>query len=71
VREQERKAMQGGEAEPPRKDKRKGESVEERRSRVAVVQARKGRDVDKRERARNGKRGGSQGLLRSRSRSRT
>jgi len=71
VREQERKAMQGGEAEPPRKDKRKGESVEQRRTRVAVVQARKGRDVDKRERARNGKRSSSQGLLRSRTRSRT
>ncbi len=67
VREQERKAMIGGDEPPPRKDKRKGESVEERRARVARVQARKGRDA-KGDGAGAGKR--AQGLHRTRARSR-
>ena len=74
VREQERKALAGGEPEPgarkDKQDKRKGESVEERRARVERVQARKGRDIDRREKARAGKRGGGQGLHRLRSRGR-
>jgi len=71
VREQERKAMLAGEPEVAgKKDKRKGESVEERRTRVAKVAARKGRDIDKREKARGGTRAGGQGLHRSRSRGR-
>jgi ribonuclease R len=76
VREQEVKALVAGEPEATGrkdkdKDKRKGESVEERRARVARVQARKGRDIDKREKARSGRRGGGQGLNRSRSRTRS
>jgi ribonuclease R len=58
VREQERRALQGGD-EPARKDgkeRRKGESVDERRARVARVNARKGRDVDRREQSRTGTR---------------
>jgi ribonuclease R len=55
---------------PPRKDKRKGESVEERRARVARVQARKGRDIDKREKARSGKRAGGSTAFRGRGRTR-
>jgi len=39
------------------KGTRKGESVAERRARQATVAARHGRDIDKRERARAGKRG--------------
>ena len=73
VREQERKALQSGEVEPASrkdKDRRKGESVEERRARVARVQARKGRDIDKRERARTGRNGGGTAPHRSRSRGR-
>lgn len=76
VREQERKALIAGETETARKDgkdgKRKGESVEERRARVARVQARKGRDGDTRtpDRARPGKRGGGQGVNRGRVRGR-
>ncbi|MCU0938112.1 MAG: ribonuclease R [Burkholderiaceae bacterium] len=61
VREQERKALLAGDGEAAaRKDKerRKGESVDERRARVARVQARKGRDIDKREKTRSGKQGG-------------
>jgi ribonuclease R len=68
VREQERKAMIGGEEPPARKDKRKGESVEERRTRVARVQARKGRDGGKRDQAAGGKQ--PQGLHRTRARGR-
>jgi ribonuclease R len=73
VREQERKALQSGEVEPASrkdKDRRKGESVEERRARVARVQARKGRDIDKREKARAGGNGGGSAPHRSRSRGR-
>jgi len=39
------------------KGTRKGESVAERRARQATVAVRHGRDIDKRERARAGKRG--------------
>jgi ribonuclease R len=75
VRDQERKALVGGEGEAAGrkerdKDKRKGESVEERRARVARAQARKGRDADKREKARGGRRGSGQGMHRARVRGR-
>jgi ribonuclease R len=62
VRGTDRKSLQqmAAAAEPgarkPR-EPRKGESVEERRARQAAASARKLRDVDKRERARTGKRG--------------
>jgi len=47
-----------GSAGPQEKDsRRKGESVEERRARKAAAQARHGRDIDKREKARAGKKG--------------
>jgi ribonuclease R len=52
------------------KERRKGESVEERRARRAVAEARKLRDIDKRERARSGKRGGGSNLRRGRARGR-
>ncbi|MDZ7652277.1 MAG: ribonuclease R [Burkholderiaceae bacterium] len=69
VREQERKALLAGDSEASaRKDKerRKGESVDERRARVARVQARKGRDIDKRDKARSGKQGGGTHRVRGR-----
>jgi ribonuclease R len=70
------KSLLRGEAVPPQsrsaKTARKGESVEERRARMARGEARKGRDIDKRETARSGKRGtGGQGLRRTRARGRT
>jgi len=59
VRPSDRKALLGVAApsEPGRKPSRKGESVEERNARRAVVAARKSRDIDKREKSRSGKRG--------------
>ncbi len=69
VREQDRKALIAGESEPPpRKDKRKGESVEERRARVARVQARKGRDGKHAKPVAGGKRASGQGQRRTRGR---
>jgi ribonuclease R len=72
VRGQDRRSLlAAGAADAARtKERRKGESVEERRARRAVVEARKLRDVDKRERARSGKRGGGANLRRGRSRGR-
>lgn len=59
VKPGDRKAMLGAPAaEPPRKvAAHKGESVEERSARRAAAAARKSRDVDKRDKARAGKRG--------------
>ncbi len=58
VRPSERKAMLGAPAQDAtRKPARKGESVEERTARRAAVAARKGRDYDKRDKARTGKLG--------------
>ena len=59
VRPSERKALLGTPAAPEsgRKPARKGESVEERNARRAAAAARKGRDFDKREKSRGGKRG--------------
>jgi ribonuclease R len=68
VREQERKALIAGEAEPApaRKDKRKGESVEERRARVERTQGRSSHGSGRRDKGG----GGSSGLNRARSRGR-
>jgi ribonuclease R len=71
VRDHERKPPLVGDAESAqRKEKRKGESVEERRARVARVQARKGRDIDKREKARTGTGAGGRSSFRPRGRGR-
>jgi len=68
VREQERKALIGGDPEPtgPRKDKRKGESVEERRARIERSQSRSGRGGGRHDKAP----GSASGLNRARSRGR-
>jgi ribonuclease R len=58
VRPSDRKALLGvAPAETGRKAGRKGESVEERNARRAAIAARKGRDFEKRDKARTGKRG--------------
>jgi hypothetical protein len=46
-----------GPAEPRQKERKRGESVEERRARRAAAAARRPRDIDKRETARSGTRG--------------
>jgi ribonuclease R len=68
VREQERKALIAGESEPasPRKDKRKGESVEERRARIERTQGRGAHSGGQRDKGA----GGSSGLNRARGRGR-
>ena len=60
------------EPSPRSKERRKGESAEERQARRAASSALKLRDVDKRERARSGKRGvgGGANLRRGRGRGR-
>ena len=73
VRGDTRKALLAAPGERP-KERKRGESVEERRARRAVVAARHPRDIDKRETARSSTRGkkgigGARGAL-SRSRRR-
>ena len=76
VRTTDRKTLQQAAATPDstareKEEKRRGESVDERRARHAVTAARKGRDIDKRETARTGKRSaGGQGRMRSKRRGR-
>jgi ribonuclease R len=63
VRPSDRRALRGeGAPDHARKSARKGESVEERNARRAAVAARKGRDIDKREKARSGGKRGLGGL---------
>jgi len=63
VRGDTRKAiLAAGSGEPKERERPRGESVEERRARRAVVAARKPRDLDKRETARAGKRSGKTGV---------
>ena len=71
VRGQDRRSLLAANAETrTTKERRKGESVEERQARRAASAARKLRDVDKRERARSGARGvGGANLRRGRTRS--
>jgi ribonuclease R len=57
VRGVDRKSLRGAEPSDEKTPRRKGESVEQRRARQAVAQARHGRDIDKRETARGGKTG--------------
>jgi len=62
VRGETRKAiLAAGAAEPKERERLRGESVEQRRARRAVVAARKPRDIDKREKARTGLRAGKTG----------
>ncbi len=62
VRGETRKAILAASvAEPKERERPRGESVEERRARRAVVAARKPRDIDKREKARTGMRSGKTG----------
>ena len=62
VRGETRKAiLAAGAAEPKERERPRGESVEQRRARRAVVAARKPRDIDKREKARTGVRAGKTG----------
>jgi ribonuclease R len=62
VRGETRKAiLAANAAEPKERERPRGESVEERRARQAVVAARKPRDIDKREKARTGLRSGKTG----------
>jgi len=74
VRGDTRRALLAGPAEVRPKERKRGESVEERRARRAVAAARRPRDIDKRETARGGAHGkkgvgGARGAL-SRSRRR-
>jgi len=57
VRAGDRGLLAGGAVVQERTPRRKGESVEERRARTAAAQARHGRDIDKSEKARAGKKG--------------
>jgi ribonuclease R len=57
VRGNDRGGPGGGEPVREKSPRRRGESVEERRARKAAAEARHGRDIDKRERARAGKQG--------------
>ena len=57
VRGDTRKALLAGPVEPRQKERKRGESVEERRARRAAAAARRPRDIDKREIARGGARG--------------
>jgi len=57
VRGPDRRLPAGTEPTKDKAPRRKGESTEQRRERVAAAQARHGRDVDKREKARAGKKG--------------
>jgi ribonuclease R len=62
VRGETRKAiLAAGAAESKERERPRGESVEQRRARRAVVAARKPRDIDKREKARTGLRAGKTG----------
>ena len=62
VRGETRKAILAASVtEPKERERPRGESVEERRARRAVVAARKPRDTDKREKARTGMRSGKTG----------
>ena len=72
VRGQDRRSLLAAGTEPRSKERRKGEGVEERQARRAASSALKLRDVDKRERARSGKRGvgGGANLRRGRGRGR-
>ncbi len=57
VRGVDRKSVLGAEPAGDKLPRRKGESVERRRERLDAAQARHGRDIDKREKARGGKQG--------------
>ncbi len=57
VRGPDRKPLLAAEPAKEKSPRRKGETVEQRRSRVAAAQARHGRDIDKRDAARGGKKG--------------
>ena len=71
VRGLDRKSLLGGEPVKEKTSRRKGESVEQRRVRRAAADARHGRDIDKREKARGGKKGvGGERATRARRRSR-
>jgi ribonuclease R len=63
VRGDTRKAiLAAGAAAPKERERPRGESVEQRRARRAVIAARKPRDIDKREKARAGTRSGKTGV---------
>jgi len=70
VRGTDRKSLLGPEPAKEKAPRRKGESVEERRARHAASQARKGRDIDTREKARAGGRTGVGGERAARARRR-
>jgi len=57
VRGIDRKSLLASDADREKPPRRKGESVEQRRARRATAEARHGRDIDKREKARAGKKG--------------
>jgi len=72
VRGVDRKSLLAAEPVKEKAPRRKGESVEQRNARRAVAQARHGRDSDKREKARGGKKGvGGELAPRARRRGRT
>ena len=71
VRGEDRKSLLAAEPVKEQAPRRKGESVEQRRARLAAAQARQGRDIDKREKASGGKKGvGSERAARVRRRGR-